>query len=71
MKRKPKSNEQIRSRMIDAGVSWAWDHKSQIEVIATGADRSGAVVIHRIPDDIVVERAMQVLAKVVIWGLDQ
>ena len=55
----------IKRQMQDLGVSWLQDcHTKRIYVKATGEDRSGAVILCEVPDDVVMDRAVQIIKEI-------
>ena len=56
------SVRKIKGSMIDAGVTWFISRNDEcLSVIATGPDRSGAIILMNIPDDVVLRRAWRII----------
>jgi hypothetical protein len=58
------SKTTIRSKMLDAGVTWGMDrHSARLWVGCKGPDRSGTLILMDVPDDVVLRRAWVIVKR--------
>lgn len=63
-----KSPTEIRRSLLqDHGITWLLDRNAaRLTIAAAGQDRSGAIILMDIPDDVVIERASAIRARKLI-----